>query len=165
MIRRATIADMPELMRMAFEFHKAANLRRLALFEVSTDSWRDWLGKCVENPCAVCLVAEDAPAEGTSFAPVVCGFLAGVVFPAYWNPKILAAHECNIWVDKDHRGKGLGGELLEAFTKWGESVGAVLVASGSTVHMGPKEMGRLLMAHGFQLEERTYSKRVQSCRG
>jgi len=164
MIRRATIADMPELMRMAFEFHKAANLRRLASFEVSADSWKDWLGKCIESPCAVCLVAE-AGGDGTAFANVVCGFLAGVVFPAYWNPKILAAHECNIWVDPDHRGKGVGGELIDAFCAWGEAAGAALIASGSPVHMGPKEMGKLLMAHGFQLEERTYSKRVQSCRG
>lgn len=153
MIRPAKLEDLPALLRMTFAFHKAARLRRLATFEESLESWEKWLRRCIAGGDTLCLFAEldDKPA----------GLLTAIVFPAYWNDQIHAAHETTIWVEPEARGHGVGGELLEAFAAWGEAKGADILSSGSTVYMQPKEMGRMLSHHGFQIEERTYSRRIK----
>ncbi len=153
MIRFATIEDLPELMRMAFGFHKEAKYRRLASFEESVDSWRCWLENCTKNPDALCVVAEGEKG--------LIGFATAVVFAAYWNRDIRAVQETAFWVDPGHRSTGVGSAILEKIIEWAHAVKARVVAAGSTVYMNPKRMGAFLRRHGFRLEERHYSREVK----
>ena len=152
MIREATIDDMNCLMRMAFEFHKAARFKKRALFENSIPSWRKWLCLCISSDQAVCFVAEK---DGKCV-----GFTTAVIVPAYWNRTVTVLNETALWVDKDHRRNGIGGKFIEELQNWAKANHVTTAAIGSTVYMNPKAMGKLLRKHGYTLEERVYSREV-----
>lgn len=152
MIRLATKKDLPVLLGLAFEFHKAAHFKRHATFEDSISYWEKWILGCIEDDSRLCLIGhvKNQPA----------GFFTSFTFHAFWNENVKAAYETAFWVSPNYRGAGLGSAILEAFCLWGKEQGVTIVAAGSTVYMSPKKMGNLLAKHGFQLEERIYSKKV-----
>lgn len=152
-VREATQSDLPELMRLAFDFHKAARLKRHALFEESRESWERWLRTCIASPDALSLVADEGDDTLGAFCCAIC-------FPAYWNPTVKVANELTLWVSPETRGKGVASEMINRLSVWAKQKGASLVAVGSTVYLEPKAMKKLMLKHGFSLEERVYSKRV-----
>lgn len=151
MIRKATEADMPELMRMAFEFHKAAHLRRYASFEESEEHWRAFLAKSISGDPWLCIMAD---------GPMEAGFACALRFGAYWNPTIEVVNELALWVDRKSRGAGIGGQLIEAIATWAAGHKVKLVSAGSSAALHPKAMGSMLLKHGFELDEKIYSRRV-----
>lgn len=152
MIRRATEADMPELMRMAGDFHQAVRAYRWAEFKDSVGGWLSWFRACMAQPHLVCFVDDH---EGR-----LRGMATALTSPAFWNPSVVTACETVLWVETADRKSGVGGALVEAIAEWSKERGACLVAAGSSIDLHPKAMGRMLMKHGFRLHERVYSRRV-----
>jgi GNAT superfamily N-acetyltransferase len=150
-VRRATAQDLPELMRLAKQFHYEVHLKRLRLFEDAEAGWLAWFARCLESPAHALLVAEDADAQ-------LVGFLTGLLGEIFWAPDLQLACETAWYVEK--RGAGHGRALMEAFVDWGRRAGARLICAGSTQHSRPKRLHKVLRALGFRQEETHYTREV-----
>ena len=158
MIREARHDDIPRLMELAREFHIAGRARPLPSFEDSEGHWQQWFTTCIDHDAATCFVAAD-PSQGA----IPTGFMTAVLVPAFYNPTVFFAQETALWVTEGSRGRGLGGELVEALVEWGEKLGAVQAAAGSRQQLSPKAVGKVLRKHGFELDEKIYTREIVPC--
>ena len=114
MIRKATINDMPDVLRMGQEFYKEAPYS----IPFDVDSLRETVIEFIEadEADAILLVSE---VDGKTV-----GMLAGVLTPLYYNKSYKQAQEYWWWVDKDFRGSKEGVSLFEAYESWATFYGA-----------------------------------------
>src|SRR5688572_3717559 len=85
------------------------------------------LAATIDNPSAFCLVAED---EGAVHGFVTAALLSHPVMPGR------SAEIEELKVDRDHRGRGLGRELLREALRWIHNAGVGRVR----VHIAPDEI-------------------------
>lgn len=149
-VREAKIEDAPELMRLAFEFHRAARLKRYAMFEQCQAGWADWFGLCIADPNFSCFVAEDEKK--------LVGMVTGAVAPIFFCPNLTYAGETVYWISPGARGKGHGNALLRAFEEWARQKGVIFATVGATEALGAKKTGRFLRENGYKLEWRQYRR-------
>jgi GNAT superfamily N-acetyltransferase len=106
-IRRATLADAPELARLRWEF-RPEDQQAQRLEEFSRD-FQAWLSEALDSRTWMAAVADAGPA-----GLVGCVFLRSV--SKVPNPGALDrawGYVTNSYVVPSHRGRGLGGGLLE----------------------------------------------------
>lgn len=113
-IRRATMNDIEELLRMARSFVQYSGVEGLEMHPASCVSLVQML-TTQEN--AALFVADDQ--DGT-----LAGMIGGMVAPQLFNHTRLEATEFCWWVEEDHRNGGLGPLLLGTFEKWAKEAGA-----------------------------------------
>ena len=151
-VRLATAADLPELMRLAHDFHFAMKAKKYALWEDSEVGWRAWIEACIAGGDKICIYS-----PGVAFCTAVCG-------SAFWNPAVVAVYETVLWVDPKERGKGIATEIIAAMDAWARAKGATMLAVGRSYDMGqggkPKDMDRLLQKLKFAPHEKIYSRMV-----
>ena len=148
-MRLATTKDLPDLMRLAKEFHFGVHLKEIALFEDSEPGWLQWFVTCLESPDHVVLITHDSTGRAV-------GFLTGVMGRIFWRPQSKVACETAWWVSEDARGKGHGRATLQGLVTWARQSGAERVSAGSTQVSRPKALHKLLRAEGFRESERQY---------
>lgn len=121
-IRPAEQNDLPALGRMGagmVRFHHAFDDARFILPEGIEDGYGWWLGRELENPDAVILVAEEE--EGGK----IVGYTYGTVEDTNWS-LLLGPHAGfhDLWVESDARGSGTGRRLVDATLKRLRAMGA-----------------------------------------
>ena len=100
----------------------------------SDSVWRDWVSRASGTDEAISLPAVDARER-----------LVGHV-GASWTDEITSLSA--MWVEPDHRGRGLGARLLDAVLAWGDTVhpmSEVRLSVVPTQEIAP----RLYRSHGF----------------
>lgn len=113
-----------------------------------------WLSRCLTNPEYACFVVyEDHQAIGW-----LLGKLSNYTFT-----ESLFAQEISWYVIDGHRGKGVGKELMLAFTKWAKENKASGVIS-TILLSASKDSGKAAMSgllkEGFSEFERTFYKAI-----
>jgi GNAT superfamily N-acetyltransferase len=112
MIRKAVLADRPAIVRMARDFHAAANMP--VAFDAAYAA--AVAGAYIADADKLCLVLDrDGPA----------GVLAAHAYAHLLAP-VLAADELMWWVDPGHRGLAAM-RMLSAYEDWARSRGCALI--------------------------------------
>ena len=117
MIREATIEDIPELTKMANDFHKYA-IEDKGLKFLPTDFVRYCIF-LMESPAATIIVL--------SKDEMIVGGIAGLVFPWFMDFSQLIVTEQWWWVDPDHRKGRVAFDLLDSLSSWGKGLGATQI--------------------------------------
>lgn len=118
MIREATMADMPDLLRLAAAAHNGAGLskpdaRNGFWFPFDAEITARQIGSHIRPPTSlVALYVVDDRPEG-------CIIAAATNYP---NAPLRLAAELVFWIEPAHRGRG-GPMLLEHFESWAASQG------------------------------------------
>lgn len=140
-IRPATVDDIPWLMLELQKF-SAFFGTRLQLFDAETAP--DILRGFIENHYFT--IAQD-DADG----PV--GFIAGLLLPHPFNPKIVQLTETFWWVKEEHRSGRAGLKLFEEFHEFGK-LNADWIAFTLETHSPVKD--HFMRKHGFKPNERCF---------
>lgn len=90
-------------------------------------------------------------AEKDMLGPV--GFIAGIVTPHVYNPKIRLLVETFWWVTEEYRGGRAGLLLLDSFLDWGKKNADWITMS---IESHGQISDRILLKRGFHLQERSY---------
>lgn len=114
----------------------------------SEDHARQGISNLVNNH--VCFIADQ-----TDVGPI--GFIAGLIGPHLFNPKIRMLTELFWWVDEQFRGGRAGLMLLNHFTDWGKKHCDWIVMSIET--HSPVNT-KCLSKRGFKLKEQSYLMEV-----
>mgnify|MGYP000894854066 CR=1 len=141
MLREATLADMPELVRMGRAFHAAAKLD----IEFDDSTFRDLCAQLIEADGALLLIDDGA-------------MLAALCFPIYFNASALVAQELFWWVDPDKRGAGI--RLLQRAEQWAKEKGAVTLQMIALDELSGESVGRLYERRGYRPLERSYVRNL-----
>lgn len=83
------------------------------------------------------------------------GFVMGLADQFIYGSTSMAT-ELAWWVDPDHRGDGVGKELLEGFESWAKSIGCSYVTMISI----DDNVGKYYEKKGYKLYERAYMKEL-----
>jgi len=137
-IRQAVPEDIPRIVDAADRFHAQA----CQPYPIDLEHTERLARELIEQPNGVVFLTEDA-------------LLAGGVFPALLNPRVLQANELLWWSE----GRG-GAVVRRAFEQWAREMGAHAVYLASTETMRGPAVGRLLGRSGYELAETTYRKVV-----
>jgi hypothetical protein len=155
-VRRAAPEDLSWVLSQLKDFSKFYGTK-LQLFGDEEYSRNFLLGLIQEHPSFVA-VKEQKDENGEAWTTNMCGFIAGIVSPHMYNPKINLLTEAFWWVPEEYRGSRAGALLLEAFISWGkENVDWITF---TLEHKSPVS-DRCLTKRGFQLQEKNYLLEVQ----
>jgi len=86
------------------------------------------------------------------------GFVAGIVTPHLFNPKLRVLCETFWWVIPEARMSLAASKLLDAFTKWGQEHADWIIFS---LEERTPVRDRGLLRRGFRLQERSYLMEVE----
>lgn len=140
MIREATEADIPNLLRWGEAFADACDLPGgLAL-----DDAELFFRQMIDSPNAVLLVGEG-------------GAIGGLLHPSPYNAAHITGQELFWWVEPDKRGGRLGIMLLEALERAVVAQGAHSWTMAS-VGLDNGSVGRILERRGYRVTDRNYTK-------
>lgn len=114
-IRIATMDDVEVITSIAKEFYSQAPLKNVGL-NFDHKGFQYALNSLMQNDMTVFLLADMDNA--------VIGMIAGVLAPWMGNPEQKLLHELWFYLSEEHRGKGFGPDLIEAFSSWGREKGA-----------------------------------------
>jgi len=137
-VREATHDDILEILQMCRKFAETIKL------EIDREYFVPVLEQMINNENAVILVTEG-------------GTLGGVLYPAYFDGKLMA-QELWIWVDEKVRGNGIGGALLDEFELWAIARGASRTIMGTAQRLMPRKIGSIYKGKGYALQEHLYMK-------
>jgi GNAT superfamily N-acetyltransferase len=140
MIRRATLADLPELMEMARDMHRTTEF---SAFSLHVDKLERYLRGVLQDAFVVL-----SPGRG---------FFAGDVGPL-WFSEELCAWDRILYVYPQHRGKMLGVRFISLFEAWAKDQGAraVIIAVSSGVDVA--RTGKLFEHRGYSCLGGVYRK-------
>lgn len=150
-IRRATIKDYDEMLRMAVDFtaeHPAGD-------PVDHNQFAQYFEASLPGHPMLMLVATQ---HGKP-----CGMLFGLVYPLFFNPARTICQELMIWVDPASRASTAASDLVAAWEAWGADMGATRFLLTSPVHDRIEAVERLYRAWGYTPLERTYCKEIEQC--
>jgi GNAT superfamily N-acetyltransferase len=145
-IRECAESDLPELMRMARDFLACTAFCHVELDEASLTK----LVSGLNGETGVVLVAER---DGK-----LCGMIAMVAFPHYFNASVLAAQEFFWWVDPSARGTSVSIRLLERAEQWARDRGCQTVHMLSLDKLNGENVEKLYRRRGYEPLERTYMR-------
>jgi len=137
-VREAIEADLPRLLELMGDFHRASTQRSMPLNLAKIEGM---LRECIANPMAGAWVW--AP-EGAG----VQGFYLGRVND-WWFTDELIAFDIAVFIDEAHRGSGAAGQLFETFKAWAKAQGARNVFPGISTGVGLERAARFYEAHGM----------------
>lgn len=137
MIRRATVDDMPEIIRLGREFLAYSPHRWIPLDE---EAFAQAMGGMIEGQGAVFL-SDD-------------GFIGGVLTPCYFNPAYSFAAELFWFARKE------GQALRQAFEAWAREMGADAVTCSGLVDDHEKAIRRIWGRAGYEPSEIAFMKRI-----
>ena len=135
MIRRATLEDMPDVVRLADEFRAYSPYSAIPLDE---DAFTAFAARLIEH--GVILMSED-------------GLLGGCLNPIYFNPAYVFAAELFWWARKG------GQDLLRAFEGWAQEQGAVGVQFTGLRDDHSRAIERVFRRAGYAPIETAFIKR------
>jgi len=143
-VRRATGADLPAVSSLAGELvrmHHERDASRFFLPDRVEEGYAWWLGRELERPQAVVLVAEAASA--------LVGYAYGALEERDWN-LLLDEHGAihDLYVTRTERRKSVGKALLAAMIQELEGLGAKRIVLSTMVDNLAAQ--RLFTAHGFR---------------
>lgn len=151
MIRRATIDDLPSILRMSEDFHQASPYRNIPFN-------KEFLAQNVQailiNPLFSLFVAEDHNGN-------LVGMLAGVITQKLFSPEP-AAGELVWWVDPEYRSNGIGPELHQSFQAWAISKGCSSISMVLLEDENLELIDKMYKNMGYTPTERSYATWQQS---
>lgn len=104
---------------------------------------KQFLANLIENHYVLCAFKDSTPA----------GFIAGMITPHHFNPRILQMTELLWWVPMQYRNTGIGMRLFEEFLEYGkENCDWVTF---TLEHNSPIK-DTFLLKRGFKLTEKAY---------
>jgi GNAT superfamily N-acetyltransferase len=141
-IRRAAPADLPGLVASsaALFAEDGATRDRLRDAEWPRENGRPWIEALLTSPDALVLVAADADGE-------VVGHLVGHLYPASAMWTAARAELISTFVSPAHRGRDVGGRLVEAFRAWARERGAARLQVSA--YAANEAAIRFYSRHGF----------------
>jgi len=138
-VRRAELADMPELQRMAQAFHAAWRYAERA--PIDLDAFASTVANLATNPAGVVLVADNGNG--------LCGMAAATATRHWFNAKHITGQELFWWADESARGTGAGFALLGGLEDWARSVGCQTFMMVSTVNLAPEKLAKVYKRRGY----------------
>lgn len=135
-IRKATLADLEEIVRIGESFHAYCPYAEIPFDPVA---FREFCARLIEG--GVIFLSSD-------------GMIGGLLSPLYFNPSISGAAEL-FWYARDG-----GRELREAFETWGKEAGAQIIQFSGLVNEREAASRRLFRAAGYRATEVAFMKRV-----
>lgn len=136
MIRRATVADIPQILEFGRAFHAFSPWKNIPIDEPALEAM---LRKVMED--GAIFMAENG----------MCG---GVMNPLYINPAYLAAVEMCWWAPKD------GAALRKAFEEWAVEHGASFIQFSALANERMGLVGKMYHRAGYDFVEGIFFKRV-----
>lgn len=149
LIRLATPADLPELLRMGRAFHAEAGLACFPPFH--DGAFTSFVTRLSRNGDGVVLVGE----HDTRLA----GMAAALAYPTWWNTDHAMGQEVFWYVDPDLRGSRLGAALLDGLERWAADMGLSMFSMVAIEKLDPR-VARHYRARGYEAQETIYSKGV-----
>lgn len=90
----------------------------------------------------------------------IAGALICCVSPIWYNTKEIFASEMGWWMDEKHRTGVTALRLIVAFEDWAKEKGATYCTMCDMIIPGEKSVGRIYEKIGYNLVERTFTKRL-----
>lgn len=146
MIRKATLADKPLILKLLHDFYRATDYYFLGWNEASTVSLIENL---VTNDSATLLVNDE-----------VTGCIGGCVVPFWMNSDRKVGQELFWYVDQSTRGSKVAVGLFNAFEAWAKDQGASFIAMSSTTNLDPTGVGAFYKRKGYHASDISYIKEV-----
>lgn len=146
--RRAGQDDLPWLMGVYEKFYP---LTRSAIPSMP-EKFREFLGASMEVGAIHIFIAENNKDR--------VGAIGVVLVPAVFNTNHVVCSELFFWVDDDHRGTGVGHELLGQAESFASESGATVMNMVALQNSMPKSVGRMYESRGYRLIERLYEKEL-----
>lgn len=143
MIREATPADLPDLIRMGKAFHAVTGVADLIPMDVETLG-RTFL-QLMGGESSTILVKDDAG---------IVGAVGALLHPHYFNNAHITGQELFWWVDPEHRGAGV--ELLDALEDWARSMGARTFGMIALEAIDGGRAGSIYKRRGYRPVEHSY---------
>lgn len=148
-VRHATAADIPELLRMGRAFCEASHYREVGFDESSV---RTLMEQMVASADALLLIADAGK-------PV--GMLGALRYPFYMNRNHPTVQELFWWVDESERKSGAGLSLIAGLEQWSKDSGAKSVHMGSLDSSDPERIEVIYKRRGYKPSERIFIKVFQ----
>lgn len=136
MIRRATLEDMPAILRLGAEFLAASPSRWIPLDEAD---FAETVTQMIDGPGAIFL-SDD-------------GFIGGILVPCYFNRAHVFAAEL-FWFARQE-----GQALREAFEAWGRESGASAATASGLADDRERAVRRVFSRAGYETMEIGFMKR------
>lgn len=149
MIRHATPADLPVLLRHGRAFVAALPYAELITFDA--ESFGVTLLRVLQDD--ILLVAEEG---GT-----LVGMAAMAIYPAFHNARALIAQELFWWVEPGCR-NGVGRALLEELEAEARRRGAALIRMACVTGLRHEALGRLYERRGYVEADRGYMRGIEA---
>ena len=146
MIRKATMADKPQILKLLHDFFQDTDYKFLGWDEQSSSAF---ISDLLTKDFTVIFV-DDA----------VSGCIGGYITPFWINMNKKAAQEIFWYVDKSKRGSKVAIGLLNTFEKWAVEQKADFIAMSSTTNLDPSGVGALYKRKGYQPADISYIKEV-----
>lgn len=134
------------------------------VIEFGRQWWREtYLGKRVQyDRMSVRDVIERSREEGLSIVAehdfAMTGFVCGLKGPCLVNDRVTIGNEIFWWVHPDHRGAGVGRQLLSAIESAARTAGCTYWSMMSMQSHDPERADAIYTHAGYEWTERTYTK-------
>lgn len=144
MIREAAESDLPEILRMGRAFLACTAFAHIPFDEAT----------------ATKLVCGLMSGAGSIFVAEtesgLCGMIAMVSFPHYFNSSVKAAQEFWWWLDPQARGSGIALRLLKRAEDWARAQGCATVHMLALDALNGDEVAKMYERRGYAPLERTF---------
>lgn len=140
-VRDAELQDIPALLRLGAQFHGESGYGEFSTFD--PQAFSQTLSTLIQSPNGFLAVTDH-------------GFLGGLLTPFFFNFAETSAQEVFWFVSREGRQNGEGIELLEAFERWSESVGAKAVVMLNIE--GLEGAARLYSSRGYSRREQSWMR-------
>lgn len=131
MIRPATNADIPAIVRLSATMHSESRYRSLPFNGIK---WAEMLRHLIAAPESMVAVAE---VHGE-----VIGAIAGIITDHYFADTRIA-YEFGLYVAPEHRGGRSGYQLAKEYIEWAKSCGVEQIDMGITTGIHTERTGAL----------------------
>lgn len=148
MIRKATLDDLPDMLRLGAMMHAES---RYASMKFDPAVLAETIAQLIASPYGFAWVAiRESQTVGV--------MLAGV--GAQWFSRELTTFEYGVYVEPEHRGSMLGIRLIKSYKEWALSVGAKIVQGGVTANIEDGNAGKIYERIGFDKIGSLYAMEV-----
>jgi GNAT superfamily N-acetyltransferase len=152
-IRRATTEDWPALLEMGARAHEESPRFSRMLF--SPRRCNALFSSVLSSPTGATFLAERNGA--------VLGALVGLVSPHYMSDSLVAS-EIFFYVHQEYRGGRTASVLIDAYTNWAESLGAVDIALGVSSGLDVDRVAAFYEHKGFARQGTAHWRSAQKNR-
>lgn len=144
MIRKATMADLPEIIHLGRRMHEESSYNSMGF---ASDRVANMSALLIEHGFAMVVEID---------GNVVGGMLGDVVTPWYTNERM--GNDIALYIAPEHRKGTAAMKLLKKFEEWCLLMGAKHIRPG--VSTGSTEAGRLYKARGYKVVGECFLKEL-----